>query len=66
MKCSKCESQMFITDETTNSSSHVTFYRCSLCTSEHVSSEPIRDNVGYELAEYSDSPNTEQRGYLMT
>jgi len=31
---------MFITDETVNSKSHVIFFRCSLCVSEHVSSEP--------------------------
>lgn len=41
MKCPNCSSQMFITDETLNSRSHVIFYRCSLCVSEHVSSEPI-------------------------
>jgi hypothetical protein len=29
---------MFITDETVNSKSHVIFFRCSLCVSEHVSS----------------------------
>ena len=32
---------MFITDETVNSRSQVTFFRCSLCVSEHVSAEPI-------------------------
>jgi len=31
---------MFITDETVNSKSHVIFFRCSLCVSEHVSSVP--------------------------
>jgi hypothetical protein len=41
MKCPNCSSQMFITDETVNSKSHVIFFRCSLCVSEHVSSEPI-------------------------
>ena len=41
MKCPNCSSQMFIADETVNSKSHVTFFRCSLCVSEHVSSEPI-------------------------
>jgi len=40
MKCPNCSSQMFITDETVNSKSHVIFFRCSLCVSEHVSSEP--------------------------
>jgi hypothetical protein len=32
---------MFVADETVNQKSHVTFFRCSLCVSEHVSSEPI-------------------------
>ena len=41
MKCPNCSSQMFVADETVNSKSHVTFFRCSLCVSEHVSSEPI-------------------------
>lgn len=41
MKCPNCSSQMFVTDETLTSKSHVTFFRCSLCVSEHVSSEPI-------------------------
>ena len=41
MKCPNCSSQMFVADETVNSKSQVTFFRCSLCVSEHVSSEPI-------------------------
>jgi hypothetical protein len=41
MKCLNCKSEMFITDETANAKSQVTFYRCSICLSEHVSSEPI-------------------------
>jgi hypothetical protein len=36
---------MFITDETVNSKSHVIFFRCSLCVSEHVSAEPIMESV---------------------
>ncbi len=35
---------MFIAEETTNSRSHVTFYRCSLCVGEHVSSQPVERN----------------------
>ena len=34
---------MFVTDETVNLRSHVTFYRCSLCVSQHVSSEPKQE-----------------------
>jgi DNA-directed RNA polymerase subunit M/transcription elongation factor TFIIS len=45
MKCPNCSSQMFIADETVNSKSHVTFFRCSLCVSEHVSSEPIVESL---------------------
>ena len=45
MKCPNCSSQMFIADETVNSKSHVTFFRCSLCISEHVSSEPIVESL---------------------
>lgn len=32
---------MFIAEETTSSRSQVTFYRCSLCVGEHVSSQPV-------------------------
>jgi DNA-directed RNA polymerase subunit RPC12/RpoP len=41
MKCPNCSSQMFVTDQTSTSRSHVVFYRCSLCVSEHVSSQPV-------------------------
>ena len=44
MQCPRCRSQMFIAEETTNSRSHVTFYRCSLCIGEHVSSQPVEQN----------------------
>jgi len=33
---------MFVADETFTLLSHVTFYRCSLCVGEHVSSEPVQ------------------------
>jgi hypothetical protein len=36
---------MFVTDETVNSKSHVIFFRCSLCVSEHVSSEPTFETL---------------------
>ena len=41
MKCPNCSSQMLVVDETVSQKSHVMFFRCSLCVSEHVSSEPI-------------------------
>ena len=65
MKCPNCSSQMFVTDETTNDRSHVTFYRCTLCVSEHVSSEPVVEATGYDLLNFSDSLALEQKRYLM-
>ena len=41
MKCPNCKSQMFVADESITQKSQVTFYRCSLCVSEHVSATPI-------------------------
>ena len=64
MKCPNCNSQMFITGETANARSQVTFYRCSVCVSEHVSSEPVVETFSYEMTE-SDSPGTEQKRYLL-
>ena len=51
MKCPNCSSQMFVSDETLTQKSHVTFFRCSLCVSEHVSSEPIAVSLGQALDE---------------
>ena len=65
MKCPNCNSQMFITDETANSKSHVTFYRCSICVSEHVSSQPIFEAISHEPTEYSDAPASDSKRYLM-
>jgi hypothetical protein len=42
---------MFITDETVNSKSHVKFFRCSLCVSEHVSSVPTIDTADQQSAQ---------------
>ena len=64
MKCPNCNSQMFITDETANNKSHVTFYRCSICVSEHVSSQPIQAS-SQESNEHFDAPATEAKRYLM-
>jgi hypothetical protein len=56
---------MFITDETANNRSQVTFYRCSVCISEHVSSEPIAESTSYEASDYFDSPGAEKKRFLM-
>lgn len=50
MKCPNCSSQMFVTDETFSQKSHVVFFRCSLCVSEHVSSEPVFESPGEPLS----------------
>ena len=52
MHCPRCRSQMFIAEETTNSRSHVTFYRCSLCVGEHVSSQPVEPGPVEELTDF--------------
>lgn len=52
MQCPRCRSQMFVAEETTNSRSHVTFYRCSLCVGEHVSSEPVAANPVQESTDF--------------
>lgn len=62
MKCPNCSSQMFITDESATDKSSVTFYRCSICISEHVSAEPT---VSQEATDYFDSPTTDKKRYLM-
>ena len=65
MKCPNCKSEMFVTDETVNARSQVTFYRCSLCVSEHVSSEPVFQAVSLEPSAYSDAPAADTQRYLM-
>jgi hypothetical protein len=49
MKCPNCKSQMFVADETVTQKSHVTFFRCSLCVSEHVSSSPVIESLNEPL-----------------
>jgi hypothetical protein len=56
---------MFVTDETATTKSSVTFYRCSICVSEHVSSEPVMQTVSHQLADYFDSPGTIGKRFLM-
>lgn len=65
MKCPNCKSQMFVTDETVNAKSQVTFYRCSICVSEHVSSEPILKAAAPAITEYFAAPAADMKRYLM-
>ncbi len=65
MKCPNCSSQMFVTDETANSRSHVVFYRCSICVSKHVSSEPVVEAANFDSSPHFDRPAQESRTYLM-
>jgi hypothetical protein len=56
---------MFVTDETATDKSSVTFYRCSICVSEHVSSEPVMQTISHETADSFDSPGTNGKRFLM-
>ena len=51
MKCPNCSSQMFVADETVTQKSHVTFFRCSLCISEHVSATPTIKSLNEPLSQ---------------
>ena len=59
MKCQKCNSQMFVIDENVSARSQVTFYRCSLCVNEHVSSEPVVDTPTLQAADLLGLPLAE-------
>ena len=65
MICPKCRSQMFVSDETVNLRSQVTFYRCSLCVGEHVSSEPVQEPEEQQSSEYFASSSMERTPPLM-
>jgi hypothetical protein len=41
MKCPHCSSHMQIYDKNTTRVSEVSFYRCSICVAEHVSSSMV-------------------------
>jgi hypothetical protein len=56
---------MFISDETANDRSQVTFYRCSICVSEHVSSAPIVEATSYESNDYFESSTADKKRFLM-
>jgi hypothetical protein len=42
---------MFVADETITQKSHVTFFRCSLCVSEHVSATPVIGSLNEPLGQ---------------
>jgi hypothetical protein len=42
---------MFVADETITQKSHVTFFRCSLCVSEHVSATPVIEPLNEPLGQ---------------
>ena len=65
MICPKCRSQMFVADEAVNPRSHVTFYRCSLCVSEHVSSGPAQEPEEEQNSEYFASSSMQRTPPLM-
>lgn len=65
MKCPNCKSQMFVIDETANAKSQVTFYRCSICVSEHVSSEPIFEAASNGSGETFAAPATGTKSFVM-
>jgi len=56
---------MFVTDETATAKSSVTFYRCSICVSEYVSSEPVAQIVSHQTADYFGPPGTIGKRFLM-
>jgi len=58
---------MFIADETATSKSQVTFFRCSICVSEHVSAEPIAEFTQFTSfdREVSDRMLSDTKRYLM-
>lgn len=60
MICPKCRSQMFIADETHTLLSHVTFYRCSLCVGEHVSSKPVDESGNRQSNDFFATPGIER------
>lgn len=65
MKCPNCQSHMFVVDETTNDRSHVTFTRCSVCASEHVSSEPILNTGSSDGDGYFGSTSNDSQRFFM-
>lgn len=67
MKCPNCYSPMFIADESATSKSQVTFFRCSICVSEHVSAEPITEFTPFDSfnREVADAALSDTKRYLM-
>lgn len=50
MKCPNCNSSMFVSNKTAAGKSLVTFFRCSTCVGEHVTSELTNDDSNYETS----------------
>ena len=65
MKCPNCSSHMLVAQETVNARSQVTFYRCSVCNSEHVSSEPVIETVNFDSGDYFGKSSEEKKRYIM-
>ncbi|MFT5219890.1 MAG: hypothetical protein ACI87H_002030 [Gammaproteobacteria bacterium] len=64
MKCSNCNSPMFVSGETATAKSQVTFFRCSICVSEHVSSEPVNETHPNDQFDYFTSTNSNNKSGL--
>ncbi len=67
MKCPNCSSHMFVASESSGEKSQVTFFRCSICSSEHVASEPKQQVTDQSTHDYFGvSANTSSKPILMT
>ena len=66
MKCPNCRSFMFISDKTTEGKSLVTFFRCSTCIGEHVSSELTNEDDHYPFSrlEFFESAPAKKDKYI--
>ncbi|MBT3722430.1 MAG: hypothetical protein HOM14_16855 [Gammaproteobacteria bacterium] len=60
MKCPHCNSLMNIYESTKNDKSQVSFYRCSICVAQHVSSSVVTTGqfYGFENQKHSISELT--------
>ena len=43
MNCPHCKSHMNITESILNDKSQVSFFQCTVCVAQHVSSQPLSD-----------------------
>lgn len=65
MKCPNCSSHMFVSSESSGEKSQVTFFRCSICSSEHVSSEPKRQSTEPSVNGYFDMSSSKDGKTVM-